>query len=180
MSWAVTESLKTILLRPRQCFLHCQMEKYWWNWSQVLKKKKKAVLTDWRLDSIVPCQLSLPQISTKRRIKVINISWLINKFLIQLLRWPTYLITLFYDQTSQLHARQRQTRWREYTHRCSLTGVTWSTTERREIRDFPYPSVFELTGRQKLTVKRRNKECRSTSAGLLKKEKNVGQAICTP
>ncbi len=32
--------------------------------------------------------------------------------------------------------------------------VTWSTTERREIRNFPYPSVFELTGRQRLTVKR--------------------------
>ena len=32
--------------------------------------------------------------------------------------------------------------------------VTWSTTERREIRSFPYPSVFELTGRQRLTVKR--------------------------
>ena len=24
--------------------------------------------------------------------------------------------------------------------------VTWSTTERRETRNFPYPSVFELTG----------------------------------
>ena len=34
------------------------------------------------------------------------------------------------------------------------TGVTGSTTERREIRNFPYPSVFELTGRQRLTVKR--------------------------
>ena len=32
--------------------------------------------------------------------------------------------------------------------------VTWSTTERREIRNFPYPSVFELTGRQRMTVKR--------------------------
>ena len=32
--------------------------------------------------------------------------------------------------------------------------VMWSTTERREIRNFPYPSVFELTGRQRLTVKR--------------------------
>ena len=32
--------------------------------------------------------------------------------------------------------------------------VTWSTTERREIRNFPCPSVFELTGRQRLTVKR--------------------------
>ena len=32
--------------------------------------------------------------------------------------------------------------------------VTWSATERREIRNFPYPSVFELTGRQRLTVKR--------------------------
>ena len=30
----------------------------------------------------------------------------------------------------------------------------WSTTERREIRNFPYPSVFELTGHQRLTVKR--------------------------
>ena len=31
---------------------------------------------------------------------------------------------------------------------------TWSTTERREIRNFPYPSVFKLTGRQRLTIKR--------------------------
>ena len=30
----------------------------------------------------------------------------------------------------------------------------WSTTERREIRNFPYASVFELAGRQRLTVKR--------------------------
>ena len=35
--------------------------------------------------------------------------------------------------------------------------VTWSTTERREIRNFPYPFVFELTGRQRLTVKKRNR-----------------------
>ena len=35
-------------------------------------------------------------------------------------------------------------------------GVTWSTTERREIRNFPYLSVFELTGCQTLTVKNRN------------------------
>ena len=33
----------------------------------------------------------------------------------------------------------------------------WSTTERREIRNFPYPSVFELTGHQRLTVKKRNR-----------------------
>ena len=33
-------------------------------------------------------------------------------------------------------------------------SVSWSTTERREIKNFPYPSVFELTGRQRLTVKR--------------------------
>ena len=32
--------------------------------------------------------------------------------------------------------------------------VTWSITERREIRNFPYPYVFELTGRQRLTDKR--------------------------
>ena len=36
----------------------------------------------------------------------------------------------------------------------SIPIVTWSTTERREIRNSPYPSVFELTGRQRLTVKR--------------------------
>ena len=33
-------------------------------------------------------------------------------------------------------------------------SVKWSTTERREIRNFPYPSMFELTGHQRLTVKR--------------------------
>ena len=38
-----------------------------------------------------------------------------------------------------------------------ITSVTWSTTERREIRNFPYPSMFELTGRQRLTVKKRNR-----------------------
>ena len=27
-----------------------------------------------------------------------------------------------------------------------IGSVTWSTTERRETRNFPYPSVFELTG----------------------------------
>ena len=36
----------------------------------------------------------------------------------------------------------------------SVIYVTWSTTERREIRNSPYPSVFKLTGRQRLTVKR--------------------------
>ena len=35
-----------------------------------------------------------------------------------------------------------------------LDSVMWSTTERREIRNFPYPSMFELTDRQRLTVKR--------------------------
>ena len=59
-----------------------------------------------------------------------------------------------------------------------VNSVTWSTTERREIRNFCYPSVLELTGRQGLTVKRgiRNvgqlqpavegrKECRSIPRG---------------
>ena len=35
-----------------------------------------------------------------------------------------------------------------------LGCVTWSTTERREIRNFPYSSVFELACYQRLTVKR--------------------------
>ena len=35
--------------------------------------------------------------------------------------------------------------------------VKWSTTERREIRNFPYPSLFEFTGCQSLTVKKRNR-----------------------
>ena len=36
----------------------------------------------------------------------------------------------------------------------NITIVTWSTTEKREIRNFPYPSVFELASCQRLTVKR--------------------------
>ena len=35
--------------------------------------------------------------------------------------------------------------------------VPWSTTDRREIRNFFYPSVFKLTGHQRLTVKKRNR-----------------------
>ena len=46
-----------------------------------------------------------------------------------------------------------------------ITCVTWSTTERREIWNFPYSSEFELTGRQRLTVKKRNR--------------NVGQFLAT-
>ena len=38
-----------------------------------------------------------------------------------------------------------------------LYTVTWSTTERREIRNFPYPSVCKLSGCQRLTVKKRNR-----------------------
>ena len=54
--------------------------------------------------------------------------------------------------------------------------VTWSPTERREIKNYDYPSVFELAGRQRLTAKKRNNNCRSTSTGLLEKVKNVGQS----
>ena len=43
--------------------------------------------------------------------------------------------------------------------------VTWSTTERREIRNFPYPPVFELAGRQRMAVKKRNR--------------NIGQFLVT-
>ena len=50
--------------------------------------------------------------------------------------------------------------------------VTWSTTERREIRNFPYPSVFELTGRERLTVKKRN---RNVGQFLAAKVTNPGQ-----
>ena len=50
--------------------------------------------------------------------------------------------------------------------------VTWSTTERREIRNFPYPPVFELTGRQRLTVKR---EIRNVGQFLATEVTNPGQ-----
>ena len=50
--------------------------------------------------------------------------------------------------------------------------VTWSTTARREIRNFPYPSMFELTGRQRLTVKKRN---RSVGQFLAAEVTNPGQ-----
>ena len=42
----------------------------------------------------------------------------------------------------------------KYTHIFSVYTVTWSMTERREIRNFYYPSVFELAGRQRLTIER--------------------------
>ena len=35
-----------------------------------------------------------------------------------------------------------------------IYSVMWSTTERREIRNFYYSSVFELVGHQRMTVKR--------------------------
>ena len=50
--------------------------------------------------------------------------------------------------------------------------VTWSTTERREIRNFPYPSVCELTGRQRLTIKKRN---RNVGQFLASEVTNPGQ-----
>ena len=50
--------------------------------------------------------------------------------------------------------------------------VTWSTTERREITKFPYPSVFELPGRQRLTVK---KGIRNVGQFLAAKVTNPGQ-----
>ena len=50
--------------------------------------------------------------------------------------------------------------------------VTWSTTERREIRNFPYPSVFELTGRQRLTIK---KSHRNIGQFLVAEVTNPGQ-----
>ena len=52
------------------------------------------------------------------------------------------------------YARLKFVRKRKIRPGKEYYGVTWSTTERREIRNFPYPSVFELTGRQRLTVKR--------------------------
>ena len=51
-------------------------------------------------------------------------------------------------------------------------SVTWSTTERREIRNFPYPSVFKLTGHQRLTVKR---EIRNVSKFLAAEVTNQDQ-----
>ena len=50
--------------------------------------------------------------------------------------------------------------------------VTWSTTERRKIRNFSYPSVFELADRQRLTVKR---GIRNVGQFLAAKITNPGQ-----
>ena len=47
-----------------------------------------------------------------------------------------------------------------------FTFVTWSPTERREIRSFPYPSVFELTGLKDWPLKRG--------------KRNVGQLLGLP
>ena len=51
-----------------------------------------------------------------------------------------------------------------------MYSVTWSITERREIRNFPYPSVFELTGRQ-----RRKKRNRNVGQFLAAEVTNPGQ-----
>ena len=48
------------------------------------------------------------------------------------------------------HEKKTCSNWQQ----SNIPIVTWSTTERREIRNFPYPSVFELTGCQRLTIKR--------------------------
>ena len=53
-----------------------------------------------------------------------------------------------------------------------ISSVTWSTTERGEIRNFPYPSVFELTGRQRLIIKKRN---RNVGQFLVAEVTNPGQ-----
>ena len=58
------------------------------------------------------------------------------------------------------------------THLRNLIIVTWSTTERREIRNLPYPSVLELTGCQRLTVKR---GIRNVGQFLAAEVRNPGQ-----
>ena len=56
--------------------------------------------------------------------------------------------------------------------------VTWSTTERGEIRNFPYRSVFELTGRQRLTVKKRNRNvCQFLAAEVTNPDQNESQQM---
>ena len=57
--------------------------------------------------------------------------------------------------------------------RCNhMIIVTWSTIEKREKRNFSYPSVFELSGRQRLTVKKRN---RNVGQSLAAEVTNPGQ-----
>ncbi len=51
-------------------------------------------------------------------------------------------------------------------------SVTWST-ERREIRTFPYPSVFELTGHQRLNIKRGIRNVGQFLAAEVKNKKGV-------
>ena len=90
-----------------------------------------------------------------------------------------------------------QNRWSvciSKSQRSLCVSVMWSTTERREIRNFYYPSVFELTGRQRLTIKRgmRNvdqirpavegrKECRSIPCGRSNKSRSEWKPtdVCT-
>ena len=56
-----------------------------------------------------------------------------------------------------------------------LHTVTWSTTERIEIRNVPYLSVFELASHQRLTVKR---EIRNV--GQLEGRKECGSSYLYP
>ena len=60
----------------------------------------------------------------------------------------------------------------------SLCHVVFHWEERN--KEFPLHLRVWINRPPKTDRKKRNKECGSTSAGLSKKVKNVGQAICTP
>ena len=67
--------------------------------------------------------------------------------------------------------------------KCSaMTPVMWSITERREIRNYFYPFVFELAGCQRLTTKKKNSNVgRSLAAEVTNPSQNGSQqmfALC--
>ena len=81
------------------------------------------------------------------------------KLFMPLIQWVEY--SLMVQETgvqSQVESYQRLKKMvldsAMFSTQYYKVSVKWSTTERREIRNFPYPSVFELTGHQRLTVKR--------------------------
>ena len=77
---------------------------------------------------------------------------LVNKFFYLLLKLDLFFCLGLGDSFVSQNLREFYV---SLSKRDSALGiVTWSTTGRRDIRNVPYPSVFELSGRQRMTVKR--------------------------
>ena len=121
--------------------------RYYWSWTALRDLWVWFILftMEWRPE-LVSTALYLRKYLSTLGVKqgYISASMLFNIY------FAIVFLVAFYENWWYLH--QISDIWQCF--QCLLTTVTWSTTERREIRNFPYSSVFELAGRQRLSVKR--------------------------